>query len=396
MLTFDLATVDEAFLERVCAERWPESSTLDFKRDVPGIAEPGKTEFLKDVAAMANTDGGDLIYGIAENDGLADAVQPIVGQSFDALKLRLAQSLDSLVEPRINGITFNQVPVKNGYVLLVRIPPSFETPHAIRIHNNKRFVMRNSGGVYDLTMGQLRESFGRTASLVERAEKMQEDRLTALMSNKGAMVMETTHGVAALHLLPLSGFANRVSLDLKTVIKLHPRLIGSDWGGGSASLNLDGVLIYPGQKNKPVSGYRQLFRNGCLEAAEVVAGSRNNGSGVEFIVYPRSLADFYHENLTRYLSLAKDLQISGPAILGMSLLDVRGYQIPMRAFLGRNPPASDRDYLMLRNIFIEDLATADYRLILPQAMDVMYQAFTLLRCPGFNADTGEYEPQNFL
>jgi predicted HTH transcriptional regulator len=48
-----------------------EGVTLDFKRDLPGDDRDSRKEFVADVCAMANTKGGDLVYGVDEEDGAA-------------------------------------------------------------------------------------------------------------------------------------------------------------------------------------------------------------------------------------------------------------------------------------------------------------------------------------
>ena len=61
------ALIDEQTLQRFCADQTPESMTLEFKQELPGRSEKDRMEFLKDVVALANAAGGDVIYGIAES-----------------------------------------------------------------------------------------------------------------------------------------------------------------------------------------------------------------------------------------------------------------------------------------------------------------------------------------
>jgi predicted HTH transcriptional regulator len=44
----------------------PETRQLEFKENIVGNADDEIKEFLKDVSAMANAVGGDIVYGIAE------------------------------------------------------------------------------------------------------------------------------------------------------------------------------------------------------------------------------------------------------------------------------------------------------------------------------------------
>jgi Putative DNA-binding domain len=71
MLIDQLASPNEAKLQELCDEGCGESVTLDFKRDLPGASDKDKQEFLKGVCTFANADGGDLVYGITEQNGAA-------------------------------------------------------------------------------------------------------------------------------------------------------------------------------------------------------------------------------------------------------------------------------------------------------------------------------------
>ncbi|RPK87149.1 ATP-binding protein [Streptomyces sp. ADI98-10] len=60
-LTYDMVS-------RAAAEHLDESDDLDWKRDLPQPPMHGQwNEFAKDISAMANTRGGLLIYGVADN-----------------------------------------------------------------------------------------------------------------------------------------------------------------------------------------------------------------------------------------------------------------------------------------------------------------------------------------
>src|SRR6266852_7628233 len=96
--------VTEEMLLEACQEAWPETRTLDFKWGLPGRTEEERAEFLKDVCAFANADGGDLVYGVGELNARANGLVPILGQNPDEVRRRLVQTLDG-IEPRISGIS---------------------------------------------------------------------------------------------------------------------------------------------------------------------------------------------------------------------------------------------------------------------------------------------------
>jgi hypothetical protein len=52
MLAQSLSSVSVSLLQSVCDGKWPESSTLEFKREAPGTSDRDKHELLKDVCAL--------------------------------------------------------------------------------------------------------------------------------------------------------------------------------------------------------------------------------------------------------------------------------------------------------------------------------------------------------
>ena len=69
MIAKNLTDIRTEDIEALIANAASESTTLEFKRDLPGGTDDAKREFLADISALANTSGGDLLYGIEEQDG---------------------------------------------------------------------------------------------------------------------------------------------------------------------------------------------------------------------------------------------------------------------------------------------------------------------------------------
>lgn len=122
-------SIDANGLCEICNQRWPEALTLEFKRELPAKDDKGRSEFMKDVCDMANSSGGDIVFGITDDAGSAKAVAPISDQDSDAAIRRLGQILEARIEPRLSGVRFRSVCVTDGYCLLLRVPASFVGPH---------------------------------------------------------------------------------------------------------------------------------------------------------------------------------------------------------------------------------------------------------------------------
>ncbi|MEV4454124.1 AlbA family DNA-binding domain-containing protein [Streptomyces mirabilis] len=105
-----------------------ESDDLDWKQALPATS-PVKgewNEFAKDVAAMANTRGGLLVYGVS------DAID-MVGIDLSTVDdKQLGQWLRVHLQPTVSGVNYLELPATDGSgkdVLVVDIPASETAPH---------------------------------------------------------------------------------------------------------------------------------------------------------------------------------------------------------------------------------------------------------------------------
>ena len=70
-----LDQIAEADVQALVENEVQETQTLEFKRDVYPTNDDGKREMLRDISAMANSYGGDILLGVDESeDGVASQV----------------------------------------------------------------------------------------------------------------------------------------------------------------------------------------------------------------------------------------------------------------------------------------------------------------------------------
>lgn len=118
-----------------CVEqRVRESEDLDWKGALP--MESGdpkwKDEWAKDVAAMANSGGGCLVYGVAEHRPSSAADHLVdVGSVTQQLENQLRQVAGSAIRPTVARLQFIEVVGDAGRALVVRIPASPDLPHIL-------------------------------------------------------------------------------------------------------------------------------------------------------------------------------------------------------------------------------------------------------------------------
>lgn len=111
-----------------------ENIHLDYKAAAALAKEDKKRiEITKDVSAFANSDGGIIVYGIAEYDHRPKEISPIDGRTYTKEWL---ENVIHLIQPRIEGLKI--YPIRVGdlekSIYIVQIPKSDSAPHMANNH----------------------------------------------------------------------------------------------------------------------------------------------------------------------------------------------------------------------------------------------------------------------
>lgn len=395
MLLYQLKELDETNLNQVCNDQTSESLTLEFKRELPTKELQSKAEFLKDVTALANANGGDLVYGIEEKAGAAFKIHPIVITSVDSEKRRLGQILDAGAEPRITGIQFHEIEVKDGFVLILRIPQSFDGPHRVNYNNEERFFLRSGTHTSKMSYDQLKIAFDRTATLVEKVKAFRRERLSAIQL--GQVPLPIMSGpLCVAHVIPLSSIIGRQLIDIVKLSQDPSEIIFRGTWQNTCKLNLDGIVAYNGitQSHPETYSYNQIYRTGCTES--VFYGGTLNGDEQTKNNIPSTLITANLRNsIIKNINFLKNSNIAGPVIVGVSMLNVKGFTFAVGGnFSLFNNAIPDRNTLILPEVWMESLETLDdIDDVIKPMMDLLWQSFDLTRCYEYTAQ-GVWNPRN--
>ena len=119
-------------LQQLVDEGLEESLTLDYKASPALSREGGKAvEMCKDVTALANSAGGQLVYGI-EEDKATKKPSAVDGGVDDSKITRewIEQILNSRVQPRMNGVQIARIDMETGkFGFVISVPQSQTGPH---------------------------------------------------------------------------------------------------------------------------------------------------------------------------------------------------------------------------------------------------------------------------
>ena len=111
-----------------------ETATLEWKSEIPAAAagDTGRAKIAKPIAAMANSGGGLIVYGVAEDDANSGAAQRITKVDTSEETVRRLLQIAGNLQPPVLGITPVQMPLdadSHQGVLALLVPPSAHAPH---------------------------------------------------------------------------------------------------------------------------------------------------------------------------------------------------------------------------------------------------------------------------
>jgi hypothetical protein len=139
-----------------------ESVTFDAKREIPAK----NSDTAKDVAALANTAGGVLLYGVDEDtSGRPTVLTPITlaGQR-ERIEQIIRTSIDEVPNFSLSTIQTSNDPL-TGYMILL-VPPSERAPHMVIVKGEQRFYGRGETSNYVLNQAEVARLYERRRTVV--------------------------------------------------------------------------------------------------------------------------------------------------------------------------------------------------------------------------------------
>ena len=339
MLPAQLGSVNEGHLNDLVGVR--ESRSIEFKAKLVWGTDSEKKEFLADVSALANCGGGDLIFGIEEDQGAAAAVVGLASFDPDKDSLKIENILRDGVAPRIVGIRVQPVALSNGLMaIIVRVPNSLNRPHMVVFKQWSRFYSRNSAGKYQLDVHELRSAFIASESVADRVRQFRIERIDAILQGN---TPETLSGKSyvCIHMIPVAAYDPSFSFD---IARVRESLLPIGRPNCNTSVNFDGRLfsttVYPGGAD----AYVQLFRNGVIEAVDCPDK-----------YLPVEYESEIIESVSGYAKFYRNHEMPTPVLVGLTLLNVKEFRMGKDGVDHHIGRPIDRDHLILPERFAESL-----------------------------------------
>lgn len=349
-----------------------ERKILDYKEALPGGSDENRKEFLADVSSFANTAGGHLVFGVKEDQGLPTELCGLGSIDPDEEIRRLESMARSGLDPKIPALDSHEIRLASGgYVIVMRIPKSWQAPHRVVFKNSGRFWSRSSKGKHELDVRELRSAFVTGEAMSERIRAFRADRVIKVMGAE-TPVQPLPKGLGYLvHIVSMGSYGGDRDLAIPWLFEnvslaLSPRnLPWVNYAAVGRRINVDGVVAWKSTEGEILS-YAQVYRAGALESLFVVPDRtllRDDSAAI--------YREFEAEVLRVVKAGVKCLSEGGaeaPYAILFTLIGTKG-----RSIVGSPGHALEMEELLLPDVVIEGLGE-DFARSLKPAFDIIWNA----------------------
>ena len=339
-------------------EDFRECQFLDFKRTFEFLDSTDKSqkvkaknEFRNDVCSFANADGGDLIFGMLEKNGIASNIMPISIDNADKFELELRNALLP-IQPSMPAVEFVFIPVDGGYVVVVHIEKGIFKPYmTIEDQTVFRFFVRHGNCKEAMSYSEISNNFLHAASLANEIKRFRLERLAELSEDNSDMF-------GVIHVVPAS-FTNLTDFipicDLCKTGKISVPIQLSSYIRGRMVPNVDGVY-FPSEDGVRDFELLRLFNNGSVELKHNLytrtCGNEEYLISLEFI---QAIEDIVKGTAEIYKALGRNSTV----FVCTSLMGCKGYW----TYQGPNylpvPSKVDRNRILCSPIEIKDISEVE-------------------------------------
>lgn len=362
-------------IRQIVDDEVAEDLYLDYKAELDLGAQDAKKEFLRDVTAFANSQGGVLVCGIEAHGGVPRKMLGFAVPDTDAFVQTVESLLRDGIDERLPRYEIQLLKLSGDkHILLIRVPASLRAPHMVTLAGERRFYTRNNAGKHPMSTAEVRDAVSRSQSIEEGIRAFVEKRLETIRP------VAQGRALWALHIVPLLRSAHLI--DVTEPATTHLLVQAGEGFGRYPEHCLDGYKI--GTRDADgLLRYALFFRDGSIEFVDQhLLYAEKEPRTFPYEGFDRDLMGA----LSHAFSLYRDGPLTLPTAVCITLDNVRGYQLPTSH--GIVSPKLPHGRIPCDPIVLTELPAQPEDAIRP-ALDLIWNAFGQERCCGYDR-TGKY------
>ena len=183
-------------LDAAVAAGVTEANDLDWKSELPPAKGLPQTDFPKDVAAMANSGGGVIVFGVRESQKAATA-RVDVGEFDEAYERSLRSAAFTAISPPVFGLNVHRLGDEGNRAVVVEVLASVDGPHLIYKNDYFAAPMRNDSDTVWMKERQIeamyRARFEERRHATETLDALFQESAAGRDSHKRAWLIAVAH-----------------------------------------------------------------------------------------------------------------------------------------------------------------------------------------------------------
>lgn len=376
--------LEESDIKRLLDTQIQENKSLDYKKELHISKDADKKEFLFDISAMYNTDGGCIIFGIEEekdsknqNTGKPLRITGIEIQNSDKLIQQIEDIVKNCTEPSINHLIIKEININEKIVLVIGIPKGLGLPSMVTFNHSNKFFKRRISGKYAVDVYELNDMFMQNQVLSEKANNFRRERIKTVLSQASIPNLNFDSSLF-IHIIPF-GFLDyqildfsRAESELKT--KMKP-IYAHSW---DKMYNIDGFATFTTSPDRQtVTSYNQIFRNGIYEvySTDLFFQTRHNN---QLGFSGKSMVEETINSIKEGLLVLNEMKVEAPFLISFSFHNVLGKLLDSdRAYYVREFKQNE----IIFPLILFPNYEADIQALLKPNFDILWQSFGYSKCP---------------
>jgi len=365
-------------IKRLIDNQIQENKSLDYKKELHISKDAEKKEFLFDISAMYNTDGGCIVYGIEEekdsknqNTGKPSRITGIEINNSDKLIQQIEDVVKNCTDPSINNLILNEISIETFKILVIGIPKGLGLPSMVTFNGSNKFFRRRISGKYAVDVYELNQMFMQNQVLSEKAKSFRKERIQNVLSQNSIPNLNIQNSMF-IHIIPF-GFLDYQILDFSMVkdsltTKMKP-IYSSGW---NSMYNIDGFATFTTSYDRTlITSYNQIFRNGVYEvySTDLFFETRHNN---QIGFNGKSFMEETIQSINDGLFVLNEMKVEPPFLISFSFHNVLGKL--MDNDVGYYSQKFKQNEIIFPLILIPSYET-DIKSILKPNFDILWQSF---------------------